>query len=405
MIISDIVRYAFKAMTERKFRAFLTIIGIAIGPLALVMMTGVVRGYSNYVQEQLLSLGQNSIFVFSTGQYILKQSDLDYIRTIDGVDKADPFYLTTAYVQTPEGTKQVRVYALDMDMLKAAFGNLKIMKGAYPLPNQPLYAVIGYKVAFSEKSGTQFYDVGDALTLYIPKIEGGGTTKLDKAVVRVKGIFAEYGGAMFLSPDTGVFLPLDAGKKVLKMNRWTGIMILAKSPNYVEAIVNELRKVYSGKVDIIAFQQIAKIIGSVTAAMDFITFSASLSAFAVAVAGTASTMITSVIERTREIGVLKAIGFTDGQVMAMIIAESILMSLVGGAIGITLGVVGAYAMASRGMTIRGATQPIVIKAPPAITPELIGMTLVITIAVGVLGGLFPAYRAAKLPPVVALRYE
>ncbi len=405
MIISDIVRYAFKAMTERKFRAFLTIIGIAIGPLALVMMTGVVRGYSNYVQQQLLSLGQNSIFVFSTGQYILKQSDLDYIRTIDGVDRADPFYLTTAYVQTPEGTKQVRVYALDMDMLRASFGNLKILKGAYPLPNQPLYAVIGYKVAFSEKSSTQFYDVGDALTLYIPKVESGGTTKLEKAVVRVKGIFAEYGGAMFLSPDTGVFLPLDAGKKVLKMNRWTGIMILAKSPNYVEAIVNELRKVYSGKVDIIAFQQIAKIIGSVTAAMDFITFSASLSAFAVAVAGTASTMITSVIERTREIGVLKAIGFTDGQVMAMIIAESILMSLVGAAIGITLGVVGAYAMASRGMTIRGATQPIVIKAPPAITPELIGMTLVITIAVGVLGGLFPAYRAAKLPPVVALRYE
>ncbi len=405
MIISDVVRYAFKAMTERKFRAFLTIVGIAIGPLALVMMTSVVRGYSNFVQEQLLSLGQNSIFVFSTSQYILKQSDLDYIRTIDGVDRADPFYLTTAFIQTPEGIKQVRIYALDMSMLRAAFGNLKIMKGAYPLPNQPLYAVIGYKVAFSEKSSTQFYDVGDALTLYIPKVESGGITEFEKAVIRVKGIFAEYGGAMLLSPDTGVFIPLDAGKKVLKMNRWTGIMILVKSPNYVEAVVNELRKVYSGKVDIIAFQQIAKIVSSVTAAMDFITFSTSLSAFAVAVAGTASTMITSVIERTREIGVLKAIGFTDGQVMAMIIAESILMSLVGGAIGIALGIVGAHVLASRGMVIRGTAHPLIIKAPPAITPELIGLTLVITIAVGVLGGIFPAYRAAKLPPVAALRYE
>jgi len=404
MILSDVVRYAFKAMTERKFRALLTIIGIAIGPLALVMMTSVVRGYSSYVEQQLLSLGQNTVIVMSTAEYTLTRNDLDFIKSLDEVSDASPFYLTSAYISTPEGRKQIFVYAIDMDILLKTVGGLKLLKGEYPSPTEPLYAVIGYKVAYSEKTGRKMYDVGDTITILIPEVEAGGITKLKRAIVRVKGVFAEYGGAMFISPDTGIFLPYSAGRKVLKLNKWTGILAIAKAPELVTKIVKELRDIYGGRVDIIAFQEIARIVGSVTAAMDFITFSTSLSAFAVAVAGTASTMITSVIERTREIGVLKALGFTDGQVMMLILAESIIMSLIGASVGISLGIVGAHALASRGLTIRGI-RTIIIKAPPQITPELIGMTVIITLVVGILGGLFPAYRAARIPPVVALRYE
>ncbi|MEM2590836.1 MAG: FtsX-like permease family protein, partial [Zestosphaera sp.] len=146
-------------------------------------------------------------------------------------------------------------------------------------------------------------------------------------------------------------------------------------------------------------------VASVTAALDFIVFSASLSAFAVAVAGTASTMITSVIERTREIGVLKALGFTDKQVVFMILAESIIMSLIGGAIGIGSGVVGAHVLSSRGLTISAGSSGLVIVANPEITVDLILTTVFITVAVGVVGGTLPAYRAAKIPPATALRYE
>jgi len=138
--------------------------------------------------------------------------------------------------------------------------------------------------------------------------------------------------------------------------------------------------------------------------MSFITFATSLSAFAVAAVGIAATMINSVIERTREIGVLKALGFTDGQVMSLILSEGIVMSIIGGIIGIILGVIGANMLATRGFTIRGATE-LRIYAPPLITPDLIIRTFIITITIGILGGLFPAYRAAKIPPAVALRYE
>jgi putative ABC transport system permease protein len=126
----------------------------------------------------------------------------------------------------------------------------------------------------------------------------------------------------------------------------------------------------------------------------------------VAVAGVASTMITSVVERTREIGVLKALGFKDGEVLLMILAESIVMSIIGGLIGILLGVVGAQALASRGFVISLSQQnTIVITAPPKVTSFNILRATALTLLIGVAGGLFPAYRAARIPPAVALRYE
>jgi putative ABC transport system permease protein len=117
-------------------------------------------------------------------------------------------------------------------------------------------------------------------------------------------------------------------------------------------------------------------------------------------------MITSVIERTREIGVLKALGFKDREVLLMILSESIVMSIIGGSIGIILGVVGAQVLASRGFVISISQQnTIVITAPPKITAFNILRATALTLLVGVVGGLFPAYRAARIPPAVALRYE
>ena len=405
MDIADILRYSFKALTEKKVRALLTIVGIAIGPLALVMMTSVVRGYGGYVESQLLGLGQNTVVVMGTSEHTLTKSDLDYIKRLSEVSSAEPFYLTQAYIQTREGRKQVYVYAIDNDILSKAISNLKLQAGKYPAPTDVTSAVIGHFVAYSESTGQKLYGLGDVLTLLMPQVKSGGRVTFTRATVRIIGVYEEYGGAMFVSPDTGVFLPEEAGKKLLHMNSWSGIFIIVKEPNQVNELVKELRSTYAGKVDIIAFQQIAKVVSSISGAMDFIAFSTSLSAFAVAVAGTAATMITSVIERTREIGVLKALGFTDGQVMWMIIAEAVLMSIIGGLIGVILGSGGAFVLASRGLTISSGVSKMVIKAPPKITASLLSYTLGITLAVGMIGGLIPAYRAAKIPPAMALRYE
>lgn len=401
----DVFRYAMKVLTEKKFRAVLTIIGISIGPLALVMMTSTVRGYANYVENAILALGQNTVVVLPSERYRLTSSDLDYIKGLDEVSEAEPFYSTQGFIQTVEGRRNVFIYAVDSSILIRAIGNLELAEGEFPLDVETTYCVIGHSIAYSITSNTKLFEVGDVITINVAEVLSGGKLNLRRVSLRVKGILKEFGGAAFVSPDQTVFLPVRSGPSILNIKDVSGIFIVARDPSLVDVLTRKIREVYQDKVTVVAFQQIARTVASVTAALDFIVFSASLSAFAVAVAGTASTMITSVIERTREIGVLKALGFTDKQVVFMILAESIIMSLIGGAIGIVCGVIGAHVLSSRGLTITAGSSGLIILANPEITADLIMTTVFITVTVGIVGGTLPAYRAAKIPPATALRYE
>lgn len=400
----DALRLALKTLSERRLRAVLTIIGIAIGPIALVTMSSVVRGYSNYVTSQLEALGQNLIIIQSTGNYKLSQDDVNVLENIPGVKRVEPFYMTRATVKVGDENKEVIVYAVPIDLIFEAMSGLKLLKGSIPPRSDMVKAVIGYDIAF-DRNGNQVYFIGDTITLTIYSVEAGGRVKIKRVNVLIAGILDRFGGAFFLSPDKTIFLSPEAGKRLLGLKEWSGVLVLAENSRLVLQIERNIRNMYRGNVDVISFQGIARVINSITGAMDFITFSTSLAAFAVAVAGVAATMITSVVERIREIGVMKAVGFTNNQVLFIIISESLVMSLIGGGVGIILGVIGAHILASRGFMIRTGTSSIVISAPPAITPELILNTIGIVILVGIIGGIFPAYRAAKIPPAVALRYE
>ncbi|MEM2221255.1 MAG: ABC transporter permease, partial [Ignisphaera sp.] len=351
--IIDILILSFKALTERKTRAVLTIVGIAIGPLALVMISSVVDGYAEYVIEQIQGLGQNAIVIFPSSGYRFTENDLNTIRLIDGVIRAEPFYSIQAQIKVGGENKIVFIYAIPIDIVFETIKSIEIYEGSVPTQSEYVKAVIGYQIAFKE--GEKMYDIGDAVTITFMKSEGGKNT-IKRATVMVSAILKEFGGAFILSPDTTIFLPLEAGHRIFGLNQWSGIFVLARSSDDVAKIVNELRSIYRNSAEIISFQGIANIVNSITSAMNFISFSASLSAFAVAIAGVAATMITSVIERTREIGVLKALGFTSGHVLAMILMESVIMSIIGGAIGITLGVAGGHALATVGLELRASPE-------------------------------------------------
>ena len=403
LFLLDVIRLATKGLSERRLRSALTIIGIAIGPLALVMMTSVVQGYSDYIVSQIESLGQTLILVEPNRGYKLTQNDLNLIRSIPGVKKAEPVYMTSATIKIGSEEKQISIWATDITIIMESMSEIKLKEGYIPSKTDIIKAVVGYDIAFDNDK--QVYDIGDAIsfTYYKPKRQGG--MEIRKVTVLISGILDKFGGAFFLSPDTAIFLSTEAGRRILGLNEWSGIIILAENTEVVRSIVRYLEENYGNSINVISLLGVAKVAQSITGAINFVTFSTSLSAFAVAIAGVAATMITSVIERTREIGVMKALGFTNEQVLIMILAESIMMSLIGGIIGISLGVIGAHALASRGFVIKGEQTSIVMYVPPKITPLLVLRTMGITIIVGILGGLFPAYQAAKIPPAVALRYE
>ena len=403
LVLLDFLRYALKTMSERRIRAALTIIGIAIGPIAMVSISSVVAGYSDYVIKSIEGLGQNLVVVFPTAKYDLKQEDLEYIRSLPGVLRAEPFYALKGKVQRGPEEVDVQVYFVDITILFDALKGLRVEKGSLPASSEYTRAVIGHFIAFDEQ-GEEYYDLGDVLTIKTTRITEEGEIKTEKINVVVSAILAEFGNAFVINPDQTVFLPLNAGKTLAGLKKWDGILVVAEDPAYVDNITRTLRDAYMDKANIVSLIEIARVVASITAAMNFVTYATSLAAFAVAATGVAATMITSIIERTREIGVLKAIGFTNREVVLMVLLEALIMSILGAAIGIVVGAVGAHILSQKGMVIRGA-HTFVIRAPPMITWELLARTLGLTIIVGVLGSIIPAYQAARIPPATALRYE
>jgi putative ABC transport system permease protein len=403
VFLRDVIAFAVKALGERKLRSTLTIAGIVVGPLMMVMMGSVVSGYSSYILTQVQGLGQNVVVIFSSGTYDLSQADLDYVRSFEYVDSAEPFYSLQGLAKRCGSEVQVYVYAIKPEVIFKAMGNLRIARGEIPSESELLGAIVGYKVATADSEIC--LDVGDTVNLIVAEIEGGRVRRVNNVNLIVSGVLAEYGGAFILSPDQMVVVNLEAGSKLLSARKWSGIFVVLKSSEYVRNFTRAIRNSYGGNVEVISFAAIADVISSVTAAVSFINYVTSLSAFAVAVAGVSATMITSVMERTREIGVMKAVGFTSRQVVAMVLAESLVMCTVGATVGMALGVLGAHVLSGHGLTIRAGTQSLTIAARPDINARLLAETAGLTILVGLVGGSIPAYMAAKIPPAIALRYE
>lgn len=403
VFVYDAIRLALRSLGERRARALLTIIGIAIGPMALTAITSVVDGYSDYILSRLQSLGQNLIIVTPSQGYKFTETDLNKIASLDGVKMASPFYLVYGYVRMSSGEKRVTIYATSVDLLFEAINGIELLEGRKPSPSEVLGTVIGYNIAFNT-DGSKAYSAGDPLIVKIYEAYGGKIVE-KKVTLIVTGVVEKFGGALFLSPDDSLIVPTDAGKRVFGLSEWTGILVLAENSQYVPRLVSDIKNMYGDLVEVMSFQGIANIVNSIVGAMQFIALATSLAAFAVAVAGVAATMITSVMERYREIGVMKALGFTDSQVLVVVLSEALLMSLIGGVLGVSIGALGAYILSQQGFTMKGLYTEFVIRASPKITLELILSTLALSMLVGVAGGLLPAYRAAKIQPATALRYE
>lgn len=401
MLIIDILRLSTRSLAERKLRAALTIIGIAIGPMALLMIGGIVSGYGEYIISSIKGLGQNIIVITPEAGYRLSSEDLDYISRIPGVIDVAPFYTTQGEISIEGARKTIYVYGVDPVFITRAISSLVVREGYAPSRSELNKALVGYDIIYTS-NGRRLYEPGDVLSITIYRVSARGRVEVKKMNVVITGILDKYGGAVFLNPDNSIFVPIDSLVKALGINEWSGILVLTSSPDYVERVTREIENSYRNNVGVISFLAIAKTVSSVVGAVDFVTFAASTSAFAVAIAGVAASMITSVMERTREIGVMKAVGFRDSQVLLLVLAEGLVMSVIGYVIGSFLGVIGANALSSIGLTIGDLMK---IEAGPRFTVDLIARSLVMTMSVGVLGALFPAYRAMKIPPAVALRYE
>ncbi|MHA1617366.1 MAG: ABC transporter permease [Candidatus Njordarchaeales archaeon] len=386
---------AFEALKERKLRASLTILMVLIGCSLLIAVDGISAGTLYYINEQFEKLGTNVLIVTPRSTTVkIDRYMVDYIKNIEGVKDAVPVYSQTVTANIRGEEITVTLIGVDNSKLPLIFPGLQLREGSYVPEGDTIGALVGYQLAYPAP-GEILAEIGHAIKLSWMEVVGEEVIKHERSFI-VRGILDHF-GAMFLPVDRSIFISTTAAKSFLNRgDSYDLLFIVAKDPSYHEHISEAISSKYD--VDVISMQLIINVVNNVLSAITFFVNSIALVSLIVAGVGIITTLWTSVMERIREIGVLKAIGFKNHHVLILFLNEAIIIGLLGSSLGSITGVVLSHVM-------KNVLLPEFTWIKPTFTIFSFIKTWALSIVLSIISGLYPAWRASKWDPVIALRYE
>jgi len=404
--IFDYFRLALNALLARKTRSALTIVGIIIGASIILAVESSSAGMSSGISAQVAKIGANVLTIraggamFSSGStstYKLSSQDVPTLEAISDVVKVVPYYSDPVTVTVGGQSVSGTLIGIDPTALSVIYSGLSLAKGSFPGLSDYTSAAIGDSIANPTSSSVQL-GLNQAVQM---KISGVTSTNL---AFLVKGILSPYGQALFNNIDQDVFISLPAAELYFKSPYYSGIYVIVDSANDVGTVQSAIEAHYGSDVSVMSPGSIASSISSITGSLSVYEEGIAAVSLFVAAIMTANTMYVTVIERTKEIGVLKAIGFRSREVLTMFLAECVLTGLVGGIGGTMLGYVLAFVIGGGnsfgppgGASSGGST--------PVFTTDWILFTLFFPVVISIVAGLYPAWRASRMNPISALKYE
>ena len=404
-----VLRVALRALTAHKMRSFLTMLGVVIGVAAVIALVAVGQGAQAQVVSQFESLGSNLLtvsagtsFGFRPGglQESTSQLTNDEVEAIQGLATAvrlvAPQYNANTTATHGGNTTNLNVYGITPEY--AQVRNWELASGRFITDedNQNLASVVVLgQSAVEDLFGS---------TLVNPV---GETVRINRQNYQVVGVLESKGQSGFQNQDEVVFMPLrtaqlklggagtDTISQISLQVASADEMDLAQAQ--VTAILRTLHGLSAGEDADFTVQNQADILSTVEETTGtFTTLLGSIAAISLLVGGIGimNIMLVSVTERTREVGLRKAVGAKRGDILIQFLAEAIVLSVVGGLLGVALGVGGAQVIT-----------PLLGSSDALVTPESVALALAVSLGIGIFFGLYPANRAAGLNPIDALRYE
>ncbi|MCX6063990.1 MAG: ABC transporter permease [Caldiserica bacterium] len=408
MDVRDSFKNATRAIIAAKMRSFLTMLGIIIGIAAVVMLMGVGNGSKQSILSRMQGSGSGNLYLTagtratvlmggfggqggrpgqSSSKTKITMDDLAYIEENS----------TMSIIVSPVNTTNLTIKR-----------NSTTMSGTGIFATVNYFEVEGVTVADGRAitqgdvdNRTRNVVIGDtvATTLFPDESAVGQDIRLNGATYQVVGVAAAKGETMGSSVDASIVLPFSVGEKSFGMTRnvVSRTTIKCVDPTQSAAVATEITDNLTLKHKKVDFtvQDVAAMTELVTSSMTTLTtLLAAIGGLSLLVGGIGimNIMLVSVTERTREIGIRKALGAKERDILGQFLIESSLLSISGGVIGIVVSVLGSQFVVSRFTTT-------------AITGSSILLAVGFSIAVGIFFGVYPARKAARLIPVEALRYE
>ena len=399
---------ALESLSANKVRTGLTILGIVIGVAAVIAMLAVGNGAQNTITGAINGVGTNLLFVFPGNQ----EQDVKNIKPLSQGDVAaisDTLQAPSVALVAPIimsnfditfSGEQITSQVSGVTPAHESVRNDKLTEGAFISDQDMLgnasVAVIGPDVA------DQLFGRTNGLV--------GETIRIEGQPFRIIGVMESRGGGMGGSQDNIVYIPLSTAQARLihrNNNKYDVVFIQAVSPELVTSASDEVSQILRTRhrteigVDdftVLTQQDIVDTAQTITGVLTIFLGGIAAISLLVGGIGIMNIMLVSVTERTREIGLRKAIGARKRDILIQFLTESALLSLLGGIIGIALGWLIAFAVGKIAEATGNAFTP-------AVSLDAILLATIFATAVGLFFGIYPANRAANLEPVEALRYE
>ncbi|MDQ7842619.1 MAG: ABC transporter permease [Armatimonadota bacterium] len=406
MSLRSSVQIALRALGANPLRSLLTMLGVIIGVAAVVTMVSIGQGARQSVAQQVQALGSNLLTVFpgSVGQFGVRQG-LGSSQTLTWEDaQAIAAEVPTVEAVAAEFSRTAQAVRGNANTVTSVAGvtpafqevrNFFVAEGSFftdvDMASRARVAVLGRTVVenlFGDRSASPL----------------GARIKINRVTFTVIGVMEEKGATGFIDRDDVIFVPLStAQRRLFGVDFVRSIYVkvrtaeeMSLAQEQVETLLRRRHRIAAGADSDFTIRNQADIIQTfqgVTQTMTLLLGSIAAVSLLVGGIGIMNIMLVSVTERTREIGIRKAVGATPGDIMIQFVVESLVLSLTGGAVGLLLGIGGSRAVSR----LAGWAT--------LVSPGSLVMAVTFAAAVGIFFGIYPARRAAALDPIVALRYE